>query len=698
MSTPAAKKRKIDSSNSTLFSWLGAPPSSPAASKTKDDQPATPQKQSKSRKTGIDPKWQTEFPLLLITTEGDGMLCKHCKKYAMRPKNGTDVWIGTPCTTLTKDSLQKHARTKMHEEAAQRATSAILASSGRGIESSIAQQASLEKKALIGAFQTMYWLAKEEIAHTTHYASLLELAKSLGCEYLNLLRKGDNVNYTSQRTMQDMLQCISQQINGPIIDELRDCSYFAMMVDETTDVAVLKQLTIMVRYLKRNAKPELKTHFLRLIDLPDGKADTIMTALLTFLTEMEVPVRKLAGLGSDGASVMVGRKTGVATQLRAINPELINVHCIAHRLALASAQAANAIPYLMKFKDILQQLFKFYQNSAVRMAGLKEIESILGDPAVKLKEIADTRWLFHENAVTAIRRCLPALITSLEREAAERTDATAAGLATFVKQPKFICTIAMLSDVLPHLSMLSKAFQRTSVDFTMINPMVSATQVTLLRMKDYPGPCFTALDQQFTSLKEFGVKGSDADIQRFQNEVFTTYIQNVIDNLHDRFPDNTVLDAMTVLDPDLLPKDDPTQHEWLQHQKLQTLADHFKSVGSLDAAKTEYSSMRELLVTEQFRGLTFREALMKIVPLRESYPCLATYAEIALILPVSTADCERTFSTMGSIKTTLRNRLSQRILNSLMTISTEGPALKDFNFDQCVKFFGQLKKRKIATE
>ena len=236
------------------------------------------------------------------------------------------------------------------------------------------------------------------------------------------------------------------------------------------------------------------------------------------------------------------------------------------------------------------------------MAGLKEIESILGDPAVKLKEIADTRWLSHENAVTAIRRCLPALITSLEREAAERTDATAAGLATFVKQPKFICTIAMLSDALPHLSMLSKAFQRTSVDFTMIDPMVSATQVTLLRMKDYPGPCFTALDQQFTSLKEFGVKGSDADIQRFQNEVYTTYIQNVINNLHDRYPDNTVLDAMTVLDPDLLPKDDPTQHEWLQHQKLQTLADHFKSVGSLDAAKTEYSSMRELLVTEQFQG------------------------------------------------------------------------------------------------
>lgn len=32
----------------------------------------------------------------------------------------------------------------------------------------------------------------------------------------------------------------------------------------------------------------------------------------------------------------------------------------------------------------------------------------------------DTRWLSHDRAVSAVRQCLPALITSLEREASER--------------------------------------------------------------------------------------------------------------------------------------------------------------------------------------------------------------------------------------------------------------------------------------
>lgn len=87
------------------------------------------------------------------------------------------------------------------------------------------------------------------------------------------------------------------------------------------------------------------------------------------------------------------------------------------------------------------------------------IQSILGGPQLKMKEVLDTRWLSHDRAVTAIRECLPALVASLEREASERADATAAGLAMFVKTTNFVASIHMMSDILPHLSRLSKSFQ-----------------------------------------------------------------------------------------------------------------------------------------------------------------------------------------------------------------------------------------------
>ena len=77
----------------------------------------------------------------------------------------------------------------------------------------------------------------------------------------------------------------------------------------------------------------------------------------------------------------------------------------------------------LPFKDIVAQLYRFYDNSAVRMAGLKDIQSILGAPGLKLKRASDTRWLSHDQAITAIRKSLSSSITSLQKEPTERNDA-----------------------------------------------------------------------------------------------------------------------------------------------------------------------------------------------------------------------------------------------------------------------------------
>ena len=85
-------------------------------------------------------------------------------------------------------------------------------------------------------------------------------------------------------------------------------------------------------------------------------------------------MNKVFGFGSDGASVMVGRVSGVATRMKAHNPELVSIHCGAHRVALASSQAATQIPYLKKFDSHLNE------NSPVREAALHHIQEIMGDP------------------------------------------------------------------------------------------------------------------------------------------------------------------------------------------------------------------------------------------------------------------------------------------------------------------------------
>ena len=101
--------------------------------------------------------------------------------------------------------------------------------------------------------------------------------------------------------------------------------------------------------------------------------------------------RKLCGLGSDGASVMLGVRGGVAALPKEDAQFMIANHCIAHRLALACGQASNEVPYLKKFKAILDQLYRFYENSPVRTAGLHNIQEILNEPNLKLCQAKDVR-------------------------------------------------------------------------------------------------------------------------------------------------------------------------------------------------------------------------------------------------------------------------------------------------------------------
>ena len=57
------------------------------------------------------------------------------------------------------------------------------------------------------------------------------------------------------------------------------------------------------------------------------------------------------------------------------------------------------------------------------------------------------------------------------------------------------------------------------------------------------------------------------------------------------------------------------------------------------------------------------------------FPNLASLARLAVVLPVTTATVERSFSDMKLIKTRLRSRLGEETLNHTMQISIEGQSL-----------------------
>ena len=99
------------------------------------------------------------------------------------------------------------------------------------------------------------------------------------------------------------------------------------------------------------------------MELSSRTASAILEIILCMLDRKKLPLEKANVMATDGASVMTGVHAGVTTQTKKKNPFMLSTHCIAHRLALASGQAADSIPYIKKCQQYINTIYKYYHYS-----------------------------------------------------------------------------------------------------------------------------------------------------------------------------------------------------------------------------------------------------------------------------------------------------------------------------------------------
>ena len=92
--------------------------------------------------------------------------------------------------------LYRHKQSSMHKEAQELESTRLASESDGGIRQAFSSRILVQRKAIIGVLHLLYWLAKEEVAHTTKFNSLKDLAIRLGCEYFRELSLGRNAQYS----------------------------------------------------------------------------------------------------------------------------------------------------------------------------------------------------------------------------------------------------------------------------------------------------------------------------------------------------------------------------------------------------------------------------------------------------------------------------------------------------------------------
>jgi len=73
--------------------------------------------------------------------------------------------------------------------------------------------------------------------------------KLQGCSILANMNQGQNNKGASQRFVQEAVLAMGNIIRQDILTQAIDSPWYTIMVDETTDISVISEMTVYIRYI-----------------------------------------------------------------------------------------------------------------------------------------------------------------------------------------------------------------------------------------------------------------------------------------------------------------------------------------------------------------------------------------------------------------------------------------------------------------
>lgn len=502
--------------------------------------------------------------------------------------------------------------------------------------------------------------------------------------------------YTGHTKCQEMQGAAADVCRTGLREDMQKAQFIGLMVDESIDVAIQKRLVITIKIVKDG---QVQVLFGENVEVENGKAVTIVDAIRSFLVRHNVPLAKLIGLGTDGASVMTGRVNGVHTVLQRLNPSLVTVWCCAHKLSLVCHYAAKSISSLERLQATLVSIYKYFKYSATRAAALKKMKRIMKEQVKRFKKPTSVRWLSLHDAVKAVHDSWGCLVMMLEQEAARNEGDTALtlGLLQQVKSYKFIGLIAMLRDVLDEITKCSLKFQEDEINIEAASTMLEATLESVGAMPEDPGKHLRDLNDSLRLKKKFqGIKFTASATQKQQViSVLRSFVENIQSESNKRFPEadmGIVKSLDKILNPKYVPADKAARSDYGK-DILDDLLEKFPFIDG-QRARSDYRHFKFLLKSHQVAGTKLIDMCSLVIrEHNDVFPDFATLAEICMVIPLTSVPCERAFSVQNSIMSTNRSRMLPKHLNNKMLI-VSNKRKRDLT-DDAVMEFAKTKRLKL---
>ncbi|XP_032244048.1 zinc finger MYM-type protein 6 isoform X1 [Phoca vitulina] len=413
----------------------------------------------------------------------------------------------------------------------------------------------------------------------------------------------------SNNTIGHRIDELSADIEDQLIQKVRKSKWFALQVDESSEISNITLLLCYIRFIDYDCS-DIKEELLCCIEMPSQITGFEIFELISkYIDSKSLNWTHCVGLCTDEAASLTGRCSAFRAKIQEIATNTVAfTHCFIHREHLAAAKLS---PCLHEILLQSAQILGFIKSNALNSRMLTILCEDMGSEHVNLPLHAEVRWISRGRILTRLFELRHEIEIFLNQKHSD--------LARYFLDEEWVAKLAYLSDIFSLINELNSSLQGTMTTlFNLYNKMDIFKEKLKMWLKrtqenDY---------DMFPSFSEF-LNSSDLNMRGIAS-IISEHLEGLSQMFHDCYPPEEDLRSgnLWIINPFMNHQNsnltDFEEEKLVQLSSDLELQSVFKSMSVTQFwinAKTSYPELHE-------------KAMKFLLPFSTIYLCDATFSAL----------------------------------------------------------------------